>query len=385
MTRAWLTSLLGGCVLVIAHLVTVACPVIADDQASRPQYAKLVDQLGSLEYREREAAAKKLFELGIAAKDALQMGVKSDDLEIRMRSQHLLTKIRETDYMSQMNAFIDQVGNAPPPNGWKEFSAIVGESRDMRILYVLMNRKSPDLFQKIGKDGFTDSVNDHLAMARKGVSGARLPVNNLDHMPDEIIAAALFLADPQLHREPQLVSSQLYQFMTTQAVKDSLIASSRCEALTKLLRNWVNQQDGVTSTRNAMRVCSWYSLTSDGLPLARRIVDEKEQKSYLADALCYLAKNGDYEVDGQRVTDLLDDHRDCHTWINVNEVIKVQVCDVALAVALYMAGEDPKNYGYKYLKSHPRDVYQTHTMCFKTDEERQAALKKWQEFSKSSE
>ena len=109
------------------------------------------------------------------------------------------------------------------------------------------------------------------------------------------------------------------------------------------------------------------------------------EKGYLADALCYLAKNGDYEVDRQRVTELLDDNRDCHTWINVNEVIKVQVRDVALAVTLHMAGEDPKNYGYKHLRSHPRDVYQTYSMCFKTDEERQAAFKKWQEFSKSSE
>lgn len=57
-----------------------------------PDVARLVEQLGSEEFDEREAATKRLEELGAAAIEELKAGAKSENAEIARRAQELLRK-----------------------------------------------------------------------------------------------------------------------------------------------------------------------------------------------------------------------------------------------------------------------------------------------------
>jgi hypothetical protein len=54
---------------------------------------KLVTQLGSADFEEREAAATALESLGVPALDALRQGLQSEDPEVRMRSALLMKKV----------------------------------------------------------------------------------------------------------------------------------------------------------------------------------------------------------------------------------------------------------------------------------------------------
>src|SRR5437016_8999028 len=57
--------------------------------------AKLVTQLGSLSYEEREQATQELDTIGAPALEALRDAIKGDDLEVRRRGEELIDRIEK--------------------------------------------------------------------------------------------------------------------------------------------------------------------------------------------------------------------------------------------------------------------------------------------------
>jgi hypothetical protein len=83
-----LTSLLGaGLALLISQ------PSPADDAPSKEKIAKLIEQLGSGSFDEREKATKELAAIGTPALEALRKAAKGGDLEIRKRVEEILPNI----------------------------------------------------------------------------------------------------------------------------------------------------------------------------------------------------------------------------------------------------------------------------------------------------
>src|SRR5437660_5856689 len=67
-------------------------PVIADDPDDK-EIARLVKQLGSSDFRTRDAATKRLTEIGEPALDALVRAMMTNDVEARRRAEAILTEI----------------------------------------------------------------------------------------------------------------------------------------------------------------------------------------------------------------------------------------------------------------------------------------------------
>src|SRR6266480_2917194 len=67
---------------------------VADDPDDK-EIARLVKQLGSYDYRTRDAATKRLKELGEPALDALVRAMRTNDVEARRRAEAILTEIGE--------------------------------------------------------------------------------------------------------------------------------------------------------------------------------------------------------------------------------------------------------------------------------------------------
>lgn len=79
-------------------LMVVLTPAYAPSGDSAPvSAAELVRQLGSSSFRDREAAYDELMRRGAAASGALELGVRSDDREIRRRCQDLLRQIEDAE------------------------------------------------------------------------------------------------------------------------------------------------------------------------------------------------------------------------------------------------------------------------------------------------
>src|SRR3954469_13025186 len=70
------------------------------------QATELVKQLGHARYAVREAAAKKLLELGPAAVPALTAGTESPDEEVRNRSRALLPQARAVEWQRRAAAYL---------------------------------------------------------------------------------------------------------------------------------------------------------------------------------------------------------------------------------------------------------------------------------------
>ncbi|VTT96619.1 Uncharacterized protein OS=Isosphaera pallida (strain ATCC 43644 / DSM 9630 / IS1B) GN=Isop_3205 PE=4 SV=1 [Gemmataceae bacterium] len=76
-----------------ALLLALALGVAQEPAAAKPSgAARLVEQLGSPDFLEREAASKRLDELGAAVVEELRAGAKSDNPETARRSQELLRR-----------------------------------------------------------------------------------------------------------------------------------------------------------------------------------------------------------------------------------------------------------------------------------------------------
>ncbi len=81
-------SLLGAGLALLISL-----PSSAEEAASKEKIDKLIDQLGSGSFAEREKASRELAGIGVPALDALRKAAKSEDAEVRKRAEDILPKI----------------------------------------------------------------------------------------------------------------------------------------------------------------------------------------------------------------------------------------------------------------------------------------------------
>ena len=75
--------------------VLLAAPARTADNVDPERIGKLIKQLGSAEFAEREKASKELDAIGTPALEPLQKALKSDDAEVRLRAEDLVKKIEK--------------------------------------------------------------------------------------------------------------------------------------------------------------------------------------------------------------------------------------------------------------------------------------------------
>lgn len=94
-------------------------PLVAKDDPA----TKLVEQLGAPEFADREAAQKRLRELGPKAESAIRVGLRSENPEIALRCDTLLWALRADRLL------------APDNPVWLRFKAVAGGDDEARDLY----------------------------------------------------------------------------------------------------------------------------------------------------------------------------------------------------------------------------------------------------------
>src|SRR5262249_48820037 len=85
------------CLLALGCSALIFSAVVAEEDANRASLTtapaeidRLIKQLGSDEFSERDAASKALDAIGEPAREALLKASRSDDAEVRQRAEHLL-------------------------------------------------------------------------------------------------------------------------------------------------------------------------------------------------------------------------------------------------------------------------------------------------------
>jgi|SRR5262245_12335438 len=145
----------------LLSLTLVAAAALAAPQPGDPgtpehaRASELVRQLGDAKFSTRDAAAKKLLEMGGSAVAALQDGAKSGDEEVRTRCAALIPKVKVAEWNRRADAYVADVDGKQKHDLplLAEFEKAVGKSdAAARKLFADMVQTNGELLELVATD-----------------------------------------------------------------------------------------------------------------------------------------------------------------------------------------------------------------------------------------
>jgi hypothetical protein len=365
------------------------------------QAASLVERLGDPSYEVRHGAAEELAKLGLAALDELRDGLRHADPEVRRRCRWVLADVLEADYQRRLDAFLaDESGEQEHDiPGWDRYRRIVGNSRAARELFRDMQRAERGLLisAAAGPVPAAESLSLRLTQVQRMMS---VPRQGQRTMPSAAtVAAILFVCSDRTLRLPEnlteshyvtnLVQQEPFRKLLTEGEDESQLPARR------LVGQWILRPGGQSSLHTKLSLSIQYDIP-EGLHVARRMLGDKSipHGHFRALAVGAVGRLGGLPYAGV-LADLLADESVCYQGTIAVEVdgkrvtrqIRTQVRDVALRWLVELTGKDHADYGRPEAKQEFERIAKTkgyhgnfYQLGFESDEDREAALKKWAEY-----
>jgi hypothetical protein len=342
-------------VLTVAAWCCLATAARAEEPATdapRATAEQLVQQLGNDSYQQRERASQQLRDIGLEAKAALQGGMRHLDLEISQQCRRLWDEVRVLA-------------------GWQQVRGMIGDSPQARELYDNMFLADPEFWYELAEN--PRSLEGLFPERRTQLQQTLQQGQVSTWIVEGALANAFYFgvlakqAKPQ--QELESVNDLLRVGRCQQALKDN-------DALGDLWDLWAKatQSEGPALDRLLAALQDQRPQTRD---IARAMLADARipatQRQY---ALLALAKTKNPE-DEEWIQNALQDSSPLDTLFSRGAVIKSQLRDVALAATIYRAGQDPRQFGFSYLKPDPVTVYSPSSLGFKNEEERTQAVNRW--------
>ncbi|WP_145048317.1 hypothetical protein [Lignipirellula cremea] len=313
---------------------------------------QLVEQLGDASYDQRERARQQLLDIGLAARAALDGGRQHPDPEIALRCRRLWDEVRIL-------------------SGWQEVRSVVGSSPKARALYDKMYLADTAFWYELAE---SPRPRDRLFPDRQEQLQQTLKESPTPTWVIEgALANAFYFGLLAKQAKPELELESLDELLRVgrcqQALKDN-------DALSDLWDRWAKAtgSDGPALDRLLVALRNQRPQARE---IARNMLSDKRspatQRQY---ALLALAKAKNPE-DDELIRNALQDSSPLDTLFSRGVVIKSQLRDVALAATIYRAGEDPKEFGFSYLKPDPATLYSPSSLGFKNDDARMQATVNW--------
>jgi RNA polymerase sigma factor (sigma-70 family) len=425
--KAMLFDQLKAVALTAGILLSVVCGGFAmtgsgrgEQPAPAPRHvdnpaAKLVEQLGAPEFADREAATKKLRELGVNAEPALRAGVKSESPEVRARCAKILAEIRKDALDALVKNFDPKAQNVPDHPLWRRFKAVAGDSRASRELFARIiadarlarvldaAEAAPADRVRIYRDEVArQSCNVTYVVAGETVGGHNMllggpKASELKPPPEPItsesLAAYFFLGSyPETAvevtgtdragrpvREGLIVET--FEFTRATRVGNEPVRP----VVHRLFAAWLdNRVDRDTLESGYWRATA--NAIPDAASAARRLLAaEKLPSPAKAYAAIYLARVGN-RTDVALITPLLD--ATVAREVVYDKPAPVQVRDAALAACLLLHDQNPAEYGFDVLRkrgSPKTDAFDMAWLGFWSNAARAATHKKANEWLEKQE
>ena len=384
---------LGGVALVPGSGHPAAGAEAPQKGEAKPDAQKLVRQLGSLKFAERQAAEKALADMGARAAASVRAGMASADLEVARRCAALWPRLWQTE-IDRPDA--DRLVDLAHPL-WVRFRKVAGDDASSRKLFAEL---SADL-RRFEKLEAIDAAPTKAAAAYAAELKERIEALNQGWREAEEAAGKLTgLIRPRSGYPTQLEFATLLflgTFPSTAALthrgtghRDSAsysmvfaLGQAQSPAMRRLFATWLETRtdQGVIQlglsqvVRNAI---------SEVLPAARKHASSAELPSGTrALALLVLGRLGG----GEDLPLLKRAFTDTRVWYTTklasgtgNErTIEVQVGDTALGSALWIFGQRTADFGFpmaEMFRNHPDTLAQYGMLGFLDNDTRQAAHKK---------
>lgn len=414
---------------VLAALVGLAGPAAASRGASPDPKSleipadvlskarELVQQLGSEQFAEREAAEQALAGLGRAARAALLDGANTDpNAEVRTRCQSLLPKATSLEMKARIEVFLADADGKYEHDlpGWNELRSFVRNEWSVFGHPVWSDRSLDRNARGVFADLISAPANRHVMMAVGGqgdlasVASARRQELYSLAFPRAVVVGGMVTYPNR--KQPTVADMAALLF--AEAAADGKSAAPRTTSISTLISNsgfaaavqasteaapvyraiaagWLDTRRDPMDMFYAMSVAQSFGMGDAGMRLAVRLFENKAAvPSYRGQAATRLAQGGAKEhiplleramadntviIAGQRQVVNKEGKAERVPY-------EIQIRDVALSVSLVLSGQKPEDYGYT-------DMYRASGVAspgfnysrffFVTEDERKAALEKW--------
>jgi hypothetical protein len=354
-----------------------------------PEYqaaSELVRQLGDPKFAAREAAGKKLVDMGAAAVSALTAGTKSTDEEVRTRSAALLPKAVAVGWRRRADAFLAEAAanrDLPLLAEWEKLTGT--PDAGTRKLYADVLAAAGPLLeqaadQKLAIAALVSQSKALLTGAR--VDGAQVAV------PLGEAAAVLFVhvvLKDAADRDLQDAGGEVHpcHLLANPTVAKAIDDKDAGPAVRRLTAAWADTRlkAGDTPATELFTALAYRHPFPEADPVLAGISASKAAGTTrwlaveaLGKATTPAARDG--------LTRLLEDSTPVYEDRG-EKVARHQVRDAALAALVRAAGKEPKAYGLKshvtteFAFSGPGDVVTLRLYGFDGPADREAGIKKW--------
>lgn len=366
----------------------------SESSAREAQILATIDQLSASSFLLREQATVRLLQFGDLAVSTLQAQLPLLGREARARATGLLDRIQRESFERASAAFLTETdpSNSYSLPAWQSFRECVGHSRASKLLFVEAVREQRGLMQMIdvyaqskrqGKAAQDEVLERALRALAETTAGriereqiARLPITLGDCVALLLVAAVIEGQTPDA--VSNAIDTNVQQYMFASAME----RKSQGVCLRKLLSAWIPRTHQAIAPR-VMQLSLEYDLPA-ALAVARRNLSPARDLLTRCGALKCLAKFGD-ESDLPLVKSAFTDNELLHRLhpddllsqgaamvhetlslppgmesesIEPSSGYEVRVCDLALATAVTIVGDNPAEYfpGYQMIGSYGVDT-----------------------------
>jgi len=371
-------------VLLFAAGLAVADPRPGEEGTpEHQQAANLVKQLGDKRYATREAAAKKLIEMGPAAVPALTAGTKSEDEEVRNRSIALLPQARAAEWKRRAAAYLadtegKQKHDLPLLDQWEK---LVGKpDAGTRKLFAEMVKTNGELLQKatdrkVAASACTERCKIIVAQTRGPKGQIKAEIGDL--------AAIVFvdgLVPPKNADWSQVAPAKL---LANPTLSENIGETDMGPALRKVLAKWFSVRPAHDNmAQQQFSLLAQKKPFPEAGPVLARLAKDKNADIFSVRMLAVqaLGKVGGKEAEAA-LAELVPDKTPLFGGGQNEHVLG----DTALAASLALHGKKLTDFGLRsngsigFSTGDDNDIISINLYGFNTTDGREKAIKKWQE------
>jgi hypothetical protein len=370
--------------------VVFAVPVVRAAEAPTKEAADLVRRLSDESFEVREAAIRRLAELGKAAEPALRQGIADDDAEVRHQCQLLLDRALRSELTVALDAFLEdrQEKHVLKLPAWDRFSKIAGTDQTAKALFVEMCCSEAPLFDALEKNP-GEANKTFLARAQQLQQSLFNRVGPRGTVSLGQVTALLFIAtDSRLQLDIQ-AHYPIYNLANQPQPRTGFQNNAVARKL--LVAYLEHRTDPNLLQQNLYMVMNFDLKESVGWAL--KLAKDKNTQPYVrATALGAVGKLGGKDNIKELEPFLTDTTQLGQTQFNMVR-IQTEVRDVALAMLVQLTGQQLDDYGFPYLTqiqpglraNQQQVVFFSPTLLgFSDAAGRDAAFKKWKAWSDAS-
>ena len=379
-------------ILCLALICFSARPTPLLSQDLIPQ---LIDELASRQFSTRQRAMATLIQLGPDVVPQLEEAMTNGNRELRFRAQRVLEAL--TLHPQQMEVFIQSGEKAALPQvarpAWDGFKQLAGTTSTARRLFVLMCRAEPELMRNLERPV---SITSRSITKRCKELQQVFRTYKRDGFPLGTVAALLFSGGINGVKVDEATVKTIYWVCNYNPFRNEMCTRNpngtaryrrtpRSNILRQLFAVWM-KHGGSSDAQFGFNLAMQYDI-KQCLPRAIDLVRAKDTPCHVPQmALVAITRFGTL-VNLRDLETRIDDKSFCGAQERVGQKLhQTQLRDIALAGALLIADENPRNYGFtriSFIFFQPLGIDQQldcSTVGFSSDEERVAPRKKYEQF-----